>query len=137
MALSGNVTTQDTTNQSNLLVRTGMVAKAATTIYQGAIVANDAGDAAIPDGTLQVVGIALNYAAAGEAVRIGYNHVVEFTLAGVVDTDNGKTVYASSDNVITLTPTAGPSPLGQIHKVTGTNTCQVRVTCQAAPKTYA
>jgi hypothetical protein len=138
MALSANVVLQDQTNQSNMLVRTDMEVTAAVTVYQGAIVARAvAGTVSLPNGTLPVLGIALNYATAGQDVRIGYNFACEFTLSGVTDADVQKTVYASADDTITLTPTAGPSPLGQIIKVTGTNRCLVFVTCAAAPVTFA
>ena len=102
MALTTNKV-RKLTNPDLAIVRQATVASGVT-IYDGAIVSlNASGEAIVGVSTTKFGGIAQNYAEAGENVTLHYNHVEELPLATTV-ANIGVAVYATSDNVLTLTP---------------------------------
>jgi hypothetical protein len=102
MALATNKVSK-TKHDDLAIVRQAVVA-AGVTIYEGAMVSlNASGEAIVAVSTTKFGGIAQNYGVAGDTITLHYNHVEELPLATTV-ANIGVAVYATSDNVLTLTP---------------------------------
>lgn len=102
MALSSNTRIAEIIPGNGTIELTYTV-KAASTIYQGAVVGYNAG--AIPAAaTNQNLGIAQNYAAAGETVRVRTGQIIEVTVAGTANV--GVPVYTTADDTFTAVSTS-------------------------------
>jgi hypothetical protein len=103
MATSADI--QGNYKHTQQIVVRELIVNSNTTIYKGTLVGvNDSGFAVVPDGTQKIVGVATEKSVGGNPVVCYYNHVIAYSLPGLVRSDIQKTVYALDNNTLTTTP---------------------------------
>ena len=120
MALSSNQPRAEQNPQ--LRIEATYTVATSVTVYQGAAVCFDAsGDLILAATGEDFAGIALEYGAAGDSVRVAWNSTFELPYTSPTAAINGLKIYASADD--TFTTTAGSLPLvGKVVSISETGT---------------
>lgn len=124
MALTANK--ERITQRPDLAFETYFNVAASLEIFQGALLSVDAsGNIVKAVSTARCAGVAYEYynntvasPTTTKPLRVEYNHIEQFTLAGVTDAAIDTLVYATADDTLTLTPNT--CIVGYIRKISGT-----------------